>query len=262
MRVLLAARFTIKQVQVGGVQSWIESVAAPMRNEGCEVVTWGRGEPAPPGGFDVGILAHWCETGHLAEQCDRTISVSHGPIAPEKPGPADRVLFTSEGVRDHWNGDGDIIRQPIDLDFWSPAQSQRVYLARHSYRNGLAFVPQIASQLNLQFRHIHKATYRGVRETLRQSAVVLATGRAALEAMACDAPVVICDHRHQYQDALLDPDTLGAMQRNYSGRGGVTPTPENVRAAVCEAIKTGGMRTHVAKYHDATKIATQLLEHA
>ena len=259
MRVLLAARYTVRQVQMGGVQSWIESVTAPMRAQGHEVVTWGRGEATPSERFELGILAHWCETGHLAAICDRTVCVSHGPIEPERPGPADRVVFTSEGVRDHWNGEGDIVRQPIDLEFWSPAPARRVYLTRHSYRNGLVFVPRLASDLNLKFKHVSRASYRQVREALRESAVVLATGRAALEAMACDVPVVICDHRHQYQDALLDPDTRGAMTRNYSGRGGVTPTIENVRAAACEAMKVGGLRAHVRQHHDAAQIAAQLL---
>lgn len=246
---------------MGGVQSWIESVAAPMRAWGHEVVTWGRGEPTPPGPqFDLGIFAHWAETSHLMPLCKRWVNISHGPIAPEKPGrEADRVLFTSEGVRDHWGVEGDIIRQPIDLSFWSPVQARRIYLTRHSYRHGLGFVPGIASRLNLKFKHISKAAYRSVRETLRESAVVLATGRAALEAMACGCAVVICDHRHQYQDALLDPDTLGAMERNYSGRGGVTPTPENIETAIRHALKIGSLRSHVERHHDAKAIAKQLL---
>ena len=260
MRILLAARYTARQVQMGGVQSWIESVAAPMEADGHEVVKWGRGDRLPEGRFDVGILAHWAETGHLSSLCHRTVNVSHGPIEPEKPGfAAGRVVFTSEGVRDYWGVHGDIIRQPIDLDFWSPAQARRILLTRHSYRGGLGFVPGLASKFNLQYRHVTKETYRGVLEALRQSAVVLATGRAALEAMACGCAVIIADHRHQYQGALFDPDTLGAMHRNYSGRGGITPTAQNIETAIREATQTGSLRAHVEQHHDAVKIAAEIL---
>lgn len=260
MRVLLAARYTIKQVQMGGVQSWIESVAAPMRADGHDVVTWGRGERTPVGAFDVGIFAHWAETGHLAPLCKRTVCVSHGPIAPEKPGPADRVYFTSEGVRDHWKGQGGIIRQPIDLDFWSPAQARRILLTRHSYRRGLGFVPGLASKFNLQYRHVTKETYRGVREALRQSAVVLATGRAALEAMACGCAVVLADHRHQYMPPLMHTGTPEEwMRENYSARGGVEPNQENVYQACCDALKAGSQRSWVESNHDSKAIAERLL---
>jgi hypothetical protein len=88
---------------------------------------------------------------------------------------------------------------------------------------------------------------------------VLATGRAALEAMACDVPVVICDHRSAYQGPLMDLDIDGSMTRNYSGRGGETPTIENVRAAIEHAIDSGGKREHVLKHHDVRHVVDQLL---
>ena len=261
MRILMAARFTVKEQPVGGVQSWIEAIKTQLEAMRHEVVTWGRDNPVQPSGrFDLGIFAHWCETGQHAALCDKTISVSHGIIEPERPGNAERVLFTSEGVRDHWNQSGDIIRQPIDTDFWSPAKTQRIYLTRFSYRAGLVFAIKLAGDMGLTYRHVKQATPRQARDILRQSACVLATGRAALEAMAVGVPVVICDDRSTYQQPLLDTDTLGSMGRNYSGRGGIAPTRENLKAAIESAIKSGSLRDHVLENHDAEQIALQLTD--
>jgi len=246
----------MKQQPIGGVQSWIETIKQALPHD---VVTWGKGEPRPSGRFGVGILANWCDTGHLAGQCDRTVSVSHGIIEPERPGFADRILFTSEGVKAHWNGSGDIIRQPINLGFWQPADVERIYLTRFSYRYGLSFVHEIALKMGLKYRHVNDLPHKRSGEILQQSVCVLATGRAALEAMACGVPVVICDHRSSYQGALLDTDTQGAMARNYSGRGGIKPTAENVQQAINAAVEVGSLRAHVQANHDAEKIAQMLL---
>lgn len=257
MRILLAARYTIKQQPIGGVQSWIEAIKGALK--GHQVDTWGRGEPVPTHRYDMGILANWCDTSHLAAWCDKYITVSHGIIKPERPGP--NPLFTSEEVRNHWYGKGDIIRQPIDLKFWSPADVDKVFLTQFSYRSRLPYIPEIAETLGLEYIHVADLSPIQVRAALRQSACVLATGRAAVEAMACGVPVVICDDR-PYQGALLDTDTTGAMKRNYSGRGGVLPDPVNVTEAILDAIERGSLRRHAERYHDAEKIADDLLAHA
>jgi len=259
MRILLAARYTSKQRPIGGVQSWIDTIAAVLR-ENHEVVTWGRGEANPHGRFDLGIIANWCDSGHLAALCDKTISVSHGIIEPEKPGPADVQLFTSEKGHEYWKGNGDIIRQPISTDFWSPVDCEKKYLTRFSYRAGLGFVPQIAQSMGLEYRHVRSETPEAARDILRQSAVALCTGRAALEAMAVGVPVVICDHRRGYMPPLMDIDTLGSAARNYSGRGGIEPTMLNVLKACRDAIKTGSLRAHVERHHDVRDITNQLLK--
>lgn len=263
MRVLLAAKHAPEGSRpIGGVQTWCRTVASQLRRMGHEATTWGPEQPLPAGRFDLGIIANAEDTAAVHGRCAQLLSVSHGVIAPERPLQGVPTVFTSEGVRDHWGGDGSVIRQPIDLDFWTPAGVERICLTRFSYRRGLDFLPRLADRMGVRFRHVASMTNVEARSMLRSSVCVLATGRAALEAMACGVPVVICDHRSAYQGPLLDPDTVGAMARNYSGRGGVEPTPELVAEAVQHAMGVRSLRRHVEAHHDARQIVSQLLEAA
>lgn len=246
-------------LQIGGVQSWCRTVAAELAKHGHRVVTWGPELPLPSGQFDIGIIANAGDTGVALEKCSRVLAVCHGIIPAERPPEGGMTAYTSEGVRAHWGGDGPVLRQPIDLDFWSPVDTDRRYLTRFSYRRGLDFLPAVAQRLGLEFRHVANLDAAAARDVLRQSACVLATGRAALEAMACGVPVVICDNRSDYQGPLMDLDTLGAMTRNYSGRGGVAPTLENVAEAVQRAMRAGSLRGHVEAHHDARDVTRKIL---
>lgn len=265
MRVLLAAKHAPDGGRpIGGVQSWCRTVAAELRRLGHSAVTWGPEQPLPPGTFDLGIVANVGDTRASLQACDQVLVVCHGIIPAEAP-PADLpVAFTSEGVRDHWNIDGPVIRQPIDLEFWSPAAPaiRGHTLIRYSYRRGLGWLGEAAAELGLTFQHVSAVTPEQARDALRGAACVLASGRAALEAMACGAPVVICDHRSAYQGPLLDRDIGHAMLQNYSGRGGVAPDVEAVIGAVQDAISWGDDLGHVRAVHDARKIVPRLLEAA
>ncbi len=261
MKILLAAKHAPHgKHPIGGVQSWCRTVAKELSNRGHVVKTWGPEQPIPLGGFDLGIIANTADTSRAFDWCRKTITVCHGIIPAEKPGRGDLVTFTSEEIRDHWGGDGPIIRQPIDIDFWSPELNTEIHLTRFSYRSGLPFVKKLARSMELSYQHIRNADPDGVRDALRKSACVLATGRAALEAMACEVPVIICDHRSAYQGPLMDLDIEGAMTRNYSGRGGIVPTIENVMKAIDSAMWEKPMREHVFKHHNVKNIVDQLLE--
>jgi hypothetical protein len=235
-------------------------VAAALERQGHEAVMWSPDLPFPAGRFHTGILANAGYIAPAARWCDDVLWVSHGIIPAEEP-PQGACAFTSEGVRDHWGRQGPVIRQPIDLDFWTPGPGLR-RLVRYSYRGGLAFLPALAERMGMAFTHLQGVTHEQAREVLRGAACVLATGRAALEAMAVGVPVVILDHRSAYQGPLLDPDTLGSVARNYSGRGGVAPTPATVEAAIRVAVQRGSLRAHVEAHHDASKIAGSLVEMA
>jgi hypothetical protein len=263
MRVLLAAKFMPTGPRpIGGVQSWVGTVEAELRRRGVEVDLWQPGFSVPSGRFRLGILANWAHTAGLADTCDQLLVVSHGIIAEEQPPAGVPVVFTSEGVRDFWGSEGTVIGQPIDLAFWTPCAPRGNDLVRYSYRSGLAWLPSAAQALGMGFRHLRDVTHDEARAALSRAGCVLATGRAALEAMACGAPVVICDHRSAYQGPLLDPDTFGSRARNYSGRGGVAPDVRGLIEAVRQAKAGGSMRGHVQDYHDARVIVDQLLEAA
>lgn len=252
MRILLAAKHG--KTQIGGVQSWCKTVGVELTRMGHETTYWGSCEQKPSGKFDAGIFANIAYTKSLLKACSRKLIIGHGIITDESGGEA----FTSEEVRDHWKSQGFIIRQPIDLDFWSPLPAAPIYLTRFSYRGGLPSLGALAKRLNLEFRHINNSTHEESREVIRQSAIVVATGRAACEAMACGVPVLIADDR-VYQGALMDEDTAGSMLRNYSGRGGVVPTAESMELAIRRKLTQPTMRHHVQEHHNATTITNQLL---
>jgi hypothetical protein len=262
VRILLAAKYVPgASREIGGVQSWVATVAAELRRIGHDAVLWCPEWSLPAGRFDLGILANHRLTEAAVASCDQVMAVSHGIIDPECPPEDMPVVFTSEGVREYWGGDGPIIRQPIDLQFWSPGGDGSAGLVRYSYRGGLAWLSDVAATLGLPYRHLRGVSPQQARDVLRNAACVLASGRAAVEAMACGVPFVICDHRSAYQGPLLDVSAL-SMIRNYSGRGGVVPTPELVAAAVRGVIGKGGWREQAAGLHDVREIVPQLLEAA
>ncbi len=264
MRILLAAKHAPEgRRPIGGVQSWCRTVAGELIKRGHHVRTWGPETAIPLGGFDLGIIANVSDTARAFDCCRKNITVCHGIIPAEKPRRSDLVTFTSEEIRDHWGIDGPIIRQPINTEFWSPGKDLlQTNLTRFSYRSGLPFVKHLARSLEMPYHHLRNSDPDGVRGILRKSACVLATGRAALEAMSCGAPVVLCDHRSAYQGPLMDLDIEGAMTRNYSGRGGVAPTTENVRQAIEAAMSGRSMRGRIFKHHNVETIVDQLLEAA
>lgn len=257
MKILIAARHPPGgELPIGGVQSWCATVGDELTRQRHEVTFWGP-KSRINRLFDAGIFANIADTRPALLMCLRHLTVCHGIIPAEKP-PVKDVAFTSEEVRDRWQGDGPIIRQPINLEFWRPEAAQKHLLLRFSYRKGLDFVPKLAESMGLDYLHIHHASPEEARDAINQAVCVIATGRAAVESMACGAPVVICDDR-TYQGPLLDTDTLGAMRRNYSGRGGVAPTEQNVSQAVQAAIERGSLRAHAEAFHDVRFITEKLL---
>lgn len=254
MKVLLTAKHTpAGDRPIGGVQSWISTIAAELQAMGHEV---GIYEPhhTPTQQYDLGIFANLGYTKRLLDYVDRSILVCHGIIDAEKPqAGTDVVACVSEGVKSHWGLFCDIVRQPIDLTFWRDTGDLRASLVRYSYRTAPIKVPA-------ECHHVRDKTHEQARAILQAAKCVYATGRGALEAMACGAPVVIYDNRQAYQDALLGPeDLLTNMENSYSGRGGFVPTHAEVLERTERAIEQGSQRWWVELHHDSRKIAEQLL---
>lgn len=256
MRILFAALHPPGgKLPIGGVQTWITTIAEIFKSHQHNIEIWGPEWSLPKDTFDIGIFASWVHTKAAGHLCKRILRISHGIIPTEREADA----FTSEEVRDFWKANGPIIRQPIDINFWKPDECEREYFTRFSYRGGLSFLPSIADKHHLKFIHLKSESPEKCRFILQRSAIVIATGRAALEAMACGAPVVIADAR-EYQGEWLDFDTTGSMARNYSGRGGLRPSSNLMDEAICNAMQRGNIRQHVIHNHDANKIAEQLLD--
>lgn len=262
MKILLAAKHVPSGPRpIGGVQSWIRTVRAEIEALGHEVTEWQPGFDLPAEDFDRGIFANWRLTRHLAGRCLRTVNVCHGIIGAERPGEADRLLFVSEGVRDFWKLPGDILRQPIDLDFWSPGEADRKGAVRFSYRTSSTLCEAAAKALGLRYRQVQSAGPEQARKALRGAAVVFASGRAALESMACGAPTVIYDHRSAYQAPLMDTWLPRQIENSYSGRGGFSPTTKELIETASNLMAMGGEdgRAWVEKHHDARKIVQELM---
>ena len=255
MRILIAGKYThTGKRPIGGLQSWIKTVAAECERLGHEVTTWEPGQRLV-GFHDFGVFANLKHTRPALNFVRQSVLVSHGIIADEQPQPGcDVTAFVSEGVRDHWGGSGPIIRQPIDLDFWRTG-GERTHLTRYSYRTAPI---QVAT--GWPYRHVHGLTHEQAREALQTSVCVYATGRAALEAMACGAPTVIYDHRAAYQGPLMGPQSLTANMRNsYSGRGGKQPSQIGVQKRTEWAMQQTGWRNWVAEHHDSRRVTEGLL---
>lgn len=258
MRVLLAAKFVPTGPRpIGGVQTWVATVRDELIRLGHGVCEWQPGMDAPKGRFDLGILANMCHTWKVAGFCDRVTCVSHGIIPDEEPGPdVDRQFYVSEGVRDFWKRRGDIIRQPIDLAFWRPTGAQRGGAVRYTYRKSATLCADASAAIKMGFAHVSDATPEAARVKLATAALVFASGRAALEAMACGAPTVIYDHRSAYQGPLMDDDLVRQMRNSYSGRGGFDPTLNQLVSA-CHGAKEA--RGWVEEHHDARAVVRELI---
>ena len=261
MRILLAGKFVPSGPNpIGGLQSWIKTVRAELERMGHSVSEW---QPEMPlaGTFDLGIVANLSVTRPVLNFCRRSVCVSHGIIDAERPeAGCDRHVFVSEGVRDHWGWDGDIVRQPIDLDFWRPGDEWRGWVTRYSYRTAPILGQETADALGMPYRHVRSVTHEQAREALQSSALVFATGRAALEAMACGAPTVIYDHRAAYQGPLMGGGLESQMRNSYSGRGGKAPGLDRVQLAAETALGRGKVfRKWVEQYHDVRRVVPDLL---
>jgi len=260
VRILLTGKHVPNGPQpIGGVQSWIATVAAELDRIGHDVTVWGPELGSPSGRYDLGIMANAEYTRAAFPLCAKTLLVSHGIIAPERPHGADRYCFTSEGVRDHWGLNAPIVRQPIDLEFWSDASRKRSGFVRYSYRAGLPWLGAVAAGMGRTYAHVRNVTHEAARDVLRRAECVFATGRAALEAAACGAPVVILDHRSTYQGELLAEFGTDQMRNNYSGRGGCQPTTAKVIELTERAIARGSQRGYVEWFHDVRNVVGGLL---
>lgn len=262
MQVLLAALHPPGGVlRHGGVQSWISTVARRLFLEGCSVSIWGPDLPLPEHRFDLGVFAHGPRTIAAAPLCKRLALVSHGIIDEERPDGPGIKIFTSEEVRDFWKGVGPVLRQPIDLEFWTPDYSRpRNTLVFYSYRANRVFsLDRLARRLGLEFVWLKNVEAQAAHSCLQGAAVVCASGRAALEAMACDAPTMICDWRDYNGGPLVCPNMDKAREHNYSGRGGVSPVDIDMEQLARETMKLQRPREYVIAHHNARRITMELL---
>lgn len=254
---------------MGGVQSWARTVGAVLADRGHEVQYWEPGLPAPSPA-ELGIFANVHLTEPVLQFVERSVGVCHGIIPDEKPidGRVDRWVFVSEGVRNHWDVPGEIVRQPIDTFFWRPnrdTDARTGGAVRFSYRrNGLPYAEKVSTKLGFAFKHVHSASPDQAREILQNAQLVFASGRAALEAMACGAPTVIYDNRSAYQPPLLGEYIPSQMRQSYSGRRGIAnPNEKQLVEVITKTVLSADpsfWRQWVLAQHEAVRRTAQLIE--
>lgn len=270
MRILLAAKYVHGgRENRGGVQSWTKTVLLKLLQSGHEVELWEPGFAVPNSDFDIGIFANHGYTSRLVPLCKRTINVVHGIIPDEAPNPQlfDEFIYVSHGVSFFWTQkgmpQGKIIGQPIDTDFWSPEDvDYRIGVVRWSYRNTELMGRELAGVLNEPYIHMTNLTHSKGRDVIRRSRLVIASGRAALEAMSCGVPTLIYDHRGYNGGPLLCKDMGVAQLHSYSGRSGIRPALKDLVQAADDAFDKPEefWREWVLNHHNAAKITQELIE--
>lgn len=264
MRVLLAAeRVPSGPKPMGGVVSWCWTIRRELERLGHTVEEWQPGMPLDRAPFDLGILANARLTAPVAKHCGRVVECCHGFLSGDQPnGTLGRLVFVSESTRVRWSMGGDIIRQPIDLDFWHDAGRERGGAVRYSYRRTETHCKAAAQALGMDYRQVGGVDYETARGALQGAVLVFASGRAALEAMACGARVVIYDHRATYQAPMLGGSLSEQMPQNYSGRGGkASPSLDDVIASAEWQMETApeAFRAWVNEHHDVRQIVQELI---
>ena len=264
MKILLAGKYIPTGPRpIGGLQSWIRTIRAELERLGHEVTEW-QPDMRLEGRYDLGVIANLPLTERALKACRGVVNVCHGIIEAERPSADYKRLFVSEGTRDHWGMTGDILRQPIDLDFWTPDENvERAHVTRFSYRTAPILGQEVADELGLPYRHVMDATPEEAREALQTSRLVFASGRAALESMACGAPTVIYDHRSAYQPPLVGIKFIEQIKQNYSGRGGIEHPKMRQVLFVSRMVidELPPQRRWVEEHHDAKAITQQLLQY-
>ena len=260
MRILFAALHPPNgKNPIGGVQTWIVTLATYFQTIGHEVEVWGPELPLPGRRFDLGIFANTKKTMPAIDLCDQVLEFSHGIILAEKPSGKFPIAFTSEEVQDFWRLPGAIIRQPIDTNYWrDPIDFKGRGLVLYSYRcpDPSPFAT-LARQLGMSFSHLKKSTQGDIINTLCSAELVCASGRAALEALSCGTPTMIYDHRPYNGGAMLSPCLDVARHYNYSGRG---PGRCSDLEVAHNAIAAGSEREYVLKWHKVSKIGREIID--
>jgi len=261
MRVLLTSH--CDSGTIGGTQSWNRTVAGELVRRGHDVTMRGRRASMWPH-VDLAIVSQNTTFEKARAVAERTIYVSHGPSELEHaPAGADEyVAVSDEIVRLRKQGPWNLIRQPIDTEFWKPGPGQNIDVLRFSYYGGMAWLPDLCAQMGLTFHHLREEpSSEACRNWCRGANVIIASGRSALEGMSCGRPVIIADQRpYNGKEPLGESDHEHAMLTNYSGRGGHPITPNAMEVAIryqLGAVPT--LRGHVLKYHDVRNIVDQLL---
>lgn len=246
----------------GGVSTWMFTLEKEFLKRGFEVFIAGP-EDEPEGDFDFGLFSNIQYTKKFLKICKKSFNICHGIVEEEKPDPSLPIVYTSESNAKAWGFSGFLINQPIDVDFWHCKElSPKERLLLLSYRAPEDFSDKISSYceaIGFGFRHLKEYDAEQAKKEISKSTLVLASGRAFLEAASCGVPVMICDHRSTYQMPFICTDWESSLFNNYSGRGKNSQQVnlENFRRGFRDCFDRGSVRERVIASHSAEQVCEQ-----
>lgn len=238
----------------GGSATWARTVKYVLRELGMLAE---HHQPA-----DLVISSHRCNV----QRGVPNVHVCHGIVEHERPDPGATVnVAVSEEVRDYW-GLKHVVRQPIMHSFWEHDGSEvEPLIVRWSNYGGLSWLPSVMPK-GFEYQHVHGVTMDDGKAAMQKAALVIATGRAALEAASMGKEVLLLDHRPyagtQYGGVLSQRWGV-AKRTNYSGRGGLEWSPGVVQQDLQDALgfrSAEQLRGQVMGIHDPHQIVRELLE--
>lgn len=272
MRVLLTQHAPVGSI--GGTQTWVRTVAEELSRRGHLVGVACATATGLTQSYDLAFVSQNSTADLAREHAVRTVYVSHGIHDLERPDSmCNDLVAVSEEVREKWWNEpfighqAEVVRQPINTSLYCPlaTEAPKVDVLRVSTYGEMEWLEPLCEEHGWSYRHLrHARDPHAVAGWMRRARVVVAVGRAALEAMSCGRMVVVADHRVHNPGAMIDGDPIGSRWWNYSGRGGFEANPDTVlpqlQAAMSGQYSMGTFyREHVMMQHEVSKIVNQLL---
>ncbi len=281
--------------QIGGTQTWLETMAKEIRRRGHEVdvacfINGRFGDRLRNQDFEVMFLnagGEWMKRDYglvianhntclaLAQVVDAPkVFTAHGPahqLERMVPG-ADRYFAVSEEVQRmyHQPFHPEVARNPIDLILYRPDkdrhQGRRVIVAcKNKYAMKAAQTACSKAGFECEWMHYKEMPVGTPWELLPHFDIAITSGRGAYEAIACGLDVIIFDVRsgEMRADGWARPDNIEELVKcNCSGRAVDMPwgTGHLVEALNEWQPNWPSLRPWVEEHHDVRKTATRYLE--
>jgi len=284
----------IDLAEIGGTQVWTETMATELKRQGHEVVIASPrigdfaeerlsdfGVTSTPSaiGWDLCLVNHATAFGELMQRIDApTIVTCHGPTHPlEQPAPgADHYVAVSEEVAEiHWpEYEMEVIRNGIDLERFKPGSGENIFERVLVATKNAEVQKMCIEACNLAGYSYGQVNYQShptydIEKRIDDSSVVITSGRAVYEALACNKSVICLSNRPdgfggwvvRADGWVTEDNTQDLRQKNCSGRTldmqwGSAELAENLEQY--QGPETWG-REYVEENNDVKDIAQQYL---
>lgn len=265
---------------LGGTQTWVKTMYDYLIKEGHQVDLFAGDNDyslLPQSSrlgddYDLALINHnTCLSALEGIKIKKRVFTSHGVI-PELEQPirgADVYVSVSEEVQENLKKQGFnslLIRNPIDLDVYRPTRPinhklTKVLFLSNYQGKALEVVTKavdLIKGVQLEVLGKNKQTSNVV-EVINNADLVIALGRTAYEAMACNRNVIIYDYNGA--DGFVNHQTIYEYrENNCSGRCKKRIiTAEDLVSLINMYNPQLELRWYIKDHHDVKKIATEYL---